>query len=175
MARTLGALRFVAALGLIGACGGNPFVLDGGAGDGGPNETGGPQNAGVVPPTGAVYCGSAATCGALKPICCTGVTTGTSCADNPAGCGCVTRLACASDGNCSAAQPICCIRSTPDPSCGSSVLLATCSLACTLGGTRLCDPNAATPGCPGNKGCSTDSGSLQAVGLPEGQGFGVCK
>lgn len=138
---------------------------------GGPTHDGGPDVADAPVMASGVYCGPATTCEG-KPICCTGVTTGTSCAVDPAGCGCFTRLACSSDGECSAAQPICCIRSVANPSCGSAVFQSTCSLTCLASGMRLCAP--AAPTCPGNKACSTESGSLQTVGLPEGQGFGVC-
>lgn len=160
-------------MGLVAACGGNAFVLGGGPTPDAALDVG--QESGPGAPDGpvmtsTVFCGPAMKCD-TKPICCTGVNTGISCADSPGGCGCVTRLACASDGNCPAAQPVCCIRSVADPMCGGSVFLATCNTACAVG-TRLCDP--AAPACPGNKACSTDSGKLQDVGLPQGQGFGVC-
>jgi hypothetical protein len=181
MARGLGAWRWVVAIGLVGACGGDPFVLGdasapGQSLDGSAKDGGVPQEAGsdAPPSASSVYCGPTATC-AAKPICCTGVTTGTSCAAMMSGCGCVTRLACSSNSNCPAAQAYCCIRSVSDPSCGTNLFVAACSpLPCGGGATRLCDPNAAVPGCAGSKACATDTSALQNVGLPTGQGFGVC-
>ncbi len=190
MGRSSGAWRWVGALGLLGACGGKEFVLADAssqaetmdaaaeASDRGPeamdggseaNDSGPESNA--PPATSGVYCGSMTTCD-TRPVCCTGVSTGTSCAQTQAQCGCVTRLTCAQDKACPSGQPICCIRSATDPMCGSApVFQATCSVACG-GGTRLCAPDASA--CPGSKTCLTDQTSLGAVGLPYGQGFGVC-
>ncbi len=170
MAKGSGTWKWVGAIGLLSACGGNAFVLADAAPQGDAVKDSGPDEAEAPPMASGVFCGLATTCD-TRPVCCTGVSTGTSCAENAGQCGCVTRLACANDTTCPAAQPICCIRSATDPSCGSPVFQATCNLACA-DGTRVCDPSA--PGCPGAKTCLTDQSSLEAVGLPVGQGFGVC-
>ncbi|MGA7119849.1 MAG: hypothetical protein WBY94_07125 [Polyangiaceae bacterium] len=177
-------------VGILSACGGKAFVLAGAgspvetmdaaaeamdsaaeAMDGGAETMDGEAEVDSPPATTGVYCGRTMTCDA-KPVCCTGATTGTTCAKTPADCSCVTRLTCAEDTGCPAGQPVCCIRSTTDPNCGSApVFQATCTIAC-VGGTRLCAPDGSA--CPGTKTCLTDQTSLGAVGLPYGQGFGIC-
>jgi hypothetical protein len=177
-------------VGILSACGGKAFVLDAASSqvetmdaaaeamdaaaeamDAAAEAMDGGPEADSPPATTGVYCGRMTTCD-TKPVCCTGATTGTSCAKTPADCSCVTRLTCAEDTGCPAGQPVCCIRSTTDPMCGSApVFQATCTIAC-VGGTRLCAPDGSA--CPASKTCLTDQTSLGTVGLPYGQGFGVC-
>jgi hypothetical protein len=174
-------------LGYVGGCGGSAFTsggTDGGSGspsdasseaapeaapDGPPSDSAGSSGGGDGEAgSSGVQCG-ATVCTGTAPLCC--ATTSPTCAH--VNCGCTTELACTSDAECGGAQPVCCISQVMDAVCPSGRLLARCSITCGGDAARLC--TAADTACPSGRTCSMDSGDLQNVGLPSGQGIGVCK
>jgi hypothetical protein len=174
-----------AADGTSGSDGAGPGIEGGPAGDasssgsssGGEAGTGGSGGgeAGAVDgatPLSPVRCGAALTCSGSTPVCC--LSSPPTCAHLE--CGCSTQLECASDLDCPLPTlGTCCIDNRNDAACASGHIVARCSLSCSGGAQQLCDPNAATLQCPSGQQCSPDSGDLQNVGLPSGQGYGVCK
>jgi hypothetical protein len=177
MVTTLGAWSCVGAIVAMSACGGEAFVFGDASPDVAAPDAAAPVDASQdgtlrdVSPSNLVLCPN-------KPCqsqtCCTMVSAPNSSNCTGGACGCSTQLDCWSDANCAGAMTVCCIGSRTDTQCGSSHFVAQCRVACLTGESRLCDPNASH--CASLKpACSVDSGDLQNVGLPPGQGYGVCK
>ncbi len=159
------------------ACGGDPFVL-GDASVGGQTTDAAPDApVDAPPPNVIVRCPTSSTCSRQAmpaQSCCTSTTATSSSNCTGGSCSCLTQLECANDSNCTVAMPVCCIGQRTDSGCMSGHFYAQCRIGCLSGETRLCDPNASH--CPATKPtCSSDSGDLQAVGLPSGYNYGICK
>jgi hypothetical protein len=116
-----------------------------------------------------VPCGAEMSCPPATPVCCL-ASTAPSCAHVQ--CGCDTQLACASDLDCPGLMPLCCIGNVQD-NCSAGHFVSLCKMTCLGSDSHLCDPNSKTIQCL-SKSCSTNPGDLQNVGLPAGEGYGVC-
>jgi hypothetical protein len=179
MVTTRAGYRWVGATLLLAACGGDPFVFNPDAAAGGPdaNDTSPDTGRDAASLSSAVLCpGNNQPCSrALNPpqTCCTSVDPAHPSSCTGGSCGCDTQLECASDFNCALPTPVCCIGTRTDSACSAGHRYAQCRSVCVGGESRLCDPRSAR--CPAARPtCSADSGDLQSVGLPSGQGYGVC-
>lgn len=183
MARGSGAWKWVGAITLVTACGGEPFVLvdDAGSADGQPQDVRSQDVTSDGPAKADLVCRVGCQVGS---VCCIGMGGNASCAMGMGLCGtCDTNLRCASDENCPTLMPHCCIGALQTSQCnGNKDFVAQCRIVCPAGEARLCDPTvAASPSvCPSMQKCSSNPNDLQTWGLPQNTGpplnqlYGVC-
>ena len=155
--------------------GGSPFTDAAPAFSG---DGGGANDAGPGGTVSQIACGSTS-CSLATDFCCVyrannpppeflfDCASGSGCPTNPAANNDATALACSSAANCPPST-VCCVNDN-----GRRVW-SQCQTACTSGSgvqsAQLCDPTAATTGCPTSQPCS--SNSIGDWGLP--RGFATC-
>lgn len=164
-----------------GGTGDGAGAAEGSSGDAGPGDgasdastDGGGADGPSTNEAGATgtYCGPSLTCtglgGQQGTVCCVSTATPPSYDCASVDCSCSTQLSCTDDDGCPGQH--CCIDEEKESTCAAGHYVSQCAAVCT--GGHLCNPVGASGQCLVTQTCSENATS---VGLPDGEGFGLCK
>jgi hypothetical protein len=135
--------------------------------EGGGGEASPPVEAGLS----GTYCGPQLRCTGTGSqqgtLCCVENITPPGYACAATHCACETQLGCSDDTGCPGQK--CCIAQRVEGTCATGHYVSYCGTVCD---THMCNPAGPSTQCGPPQACS---GNGTAVGLPAGQGFGICQ